>query len=153
MNGILFLPYAVTVNNCISGRESRKGFVMEGRFYICELCGNIVGLIKNGGGELVCCGQAMKHLEPGSVDAAQEKHVPEAKVEGCRVGVKVGSVPHPMTEDHLIEWVYLQTDLGGQRKILAAGDEPEVCFHLCGDEKPVSVFAYCNLHGLWKADI
>ncbi len=124
----------------------------ENRFFICEHCGNIVGLIHDAGVPMMCCGQKMKQLEPGTVEASVEKHIPVVKVEGDTVNVAVGEVTHPMTEEHSILWVYLQTDRGGQRKCVAVGSEPTVRFTLC-DEKPVAVYAYCNLHGLWKKDI
>lgn len=100
----------------------------------------------------MCCGQKMMPLEPGTVEASTEKHIPVVTVEGHTVRVEVGSVPHPMTGEHSIQWVYLQTDKGGQRKCLEAGAAPVVTFALA-DEKPVAAYAYCNLHGLWKADI
>jgi superoxide reductase len=124
----------------------------ENKFYVCEHCGNIVGLIKNAGVPLMCCGQKMTKIEPGTVEASLEKHVPVAKVEGNLVKVEIGSVAHPMTEEHSITWVYLQTDKGGQRKCLNPGEAPEVTFALA-DEKAVAVYAYCNLHGLWKTDL
>lgn len=124
----------------------------ENRFYICEHCGNLVGLIHNAGVPIMCCGQKMTQLEPGTVEASTEKHIPVAVMEGNTVKVEVGAVPHPMTEEHSIQWVYLQTDKGGQRKCLKAGASPVVTFALA-DEKPVAVYAYCNLHGLWEADI
>ena len=124
----------------------------ETKFYICEKCGNLVGLIHESGAPLVCCGQKMTKLEAGVVEASREKHIPVVTVEGSSVKVVVGSVLHPMSEEHNISWVYLQTDKGGQRKNLAAGEEPVVTFSLA-DEKPIAVYAYCNLHGLWKADI
>ena len=99
----------------------------------------------------MCCGEAMKELVPNTTDAAGEKHVPVYKVNGNIVEVNVGSVAHPMTEEHLIEWVSLQTEQGNQRKVLKAGQEPKVCFALCEGDKVKNVFAYCNLHGLWKA--
>jgi len=94
----------------------------------------------------------MKELVPGSVDASREKHVPVVTVSGNTVTVQVGSAPHPMTEQHSIQWIYLQTEHGAQCKRLKAGDEPKAVFALDGD-KPVAAYAYCNLHGLWKADI
>jgi superoxide reductase len=94
----------------------------------------------------------MGELKANTTDAAQEKHVPVAEVSGNQVTVKVGSVVHPMTEQHLITWIYLQTEKGGQRKKLAAGEAPEAVFTL-HDDKPVAVYAYCNLHSLWKADL
>ncbi|MBQ7715200.1 MAG: desulfoferrodoxin [Clostridia bacterium] len=124
----------------------------ENRFYICEHCGNIVGMINSSGVPLMCCGQKMKKLEAGTTDASLEKHVPSVTVEEGIVSVAVGSVAHPMTEEHSIKWVYLQTDKGGQRKVLFPGDEPVVKFALA-DEKPIAVFAYCNLHGLWMTEI
>ncbi|MBR2466260.1 MAG: desulfoferrodoxin [Clostridia bacterium] len=124
----------------------------ETKFFICEHCGNIVGMIHNAGVPLVCCGQKMTKLEAGVVEASREKHIPVVSVGESTVKVTVGSVPHPMTKEHSIEWVYLETDKGGQRKCLAPDTEPTVTFALC-DEKPVAVYAYCNLHGLWKAEI
>lgn len=124
----------------------------ETRFYLCEHCGNLVGMIHDAGVPLVCCGQKMTQLNPGTVDASVEKHTPVVTVEGNTVRVTVGSVAHPMTEEHSITWVYLQTDRGGQRKCLVAGEEPTVTFALA-DEKPAAAYAYCNLHGLWKTEI
>ncbi len=123
---------------------------MENKFYRCEHCGNIVGLIHNGGVPLMCCGQKMTKLEAGVIEASVEKHVPVVTVENKLVKVVVGSVAHPMTEDHNISWIYLQTSKGGQRKNLDVNSAPEVEFALA-DETPVAVYAYCNLHGLWKA--
>ena len=124
----------------------------ENRFYICKHCGNIVGMIHNAGVPLVCCGEKMTALEAGTTEASREKHIPVVKTQDNMVVANVGSVAHPMTEEHNIAWVYLQTDKGGQRKCLAPNEEPVVTFALC-DEKPVAVYAYCNLHGLWKADV
>lgn len=124
----------------------------ENRFYICEHCGNIIGMINDSGVPVVCCGQKMTKLEAGTVEASLEKHVPSAKIEDGKVIVEVGSVLHPMTEEHSIKWVYLQTSKGGQRKILLPGEEPRVTFALA-DEKPIAVYAYCNLHGLWMAEL
>lgn len=124
----------------------------ETKFFICEHCGNIVGIIHNAGVPLMCCGQKMTELKAGAVDASLEKHVPVAKVEGNVVKVEVGSILHPMTEEHNIAWVYLLTDKGGQRKNLETGKDPVVTFAL-SDEKPLAVYAYCNLHGLWKTEI
>ena len=124
----------------------------ESKFYICEKCGNIAGKINDSGVPMVCCGQKMTKLEPGVVDASHEKHVPVVQVEGNTVKVTIGSVLHPMAEEHSILWVYLETDKGGQRKCLEVGAAPTVSFALT-DEKPVAVYAYCNLHGLWKTEI
>ena len=124
----------------------------ENRFYICSHCGNIVGMIHDAGVPMMCCGQKMTKLEAGAVEASREKHIPVVTVEGNTVKVNVGSVSHPMTEEHHISWVYLQTDRGGQRKCLCHDSEPTLEFALA-DERPVAVYAYCNLHGLWKSEI
>lgn len=121
------------------------------KFYICKHCGNIIGLINNAGVPLVCCGEKMTELVPNTSDGAVEKHVPVVKVDGNLITVEIGSVPHPMTEAHYISWVYVQTEKGGQRKNLAPNDKPSAVFALTDDDKLEMVFAYCNLHGLWKA--
>ena len=124
----------------------------ETKFYICEKCGNTVEIIHASGVPLVCCGQKMTEIKPGTTEASLEKHIPVVEYSGNTVKVTVGSVLHPMTEEHSIEWVYLETDKGGQRKTFAAGDAPEVTFAIA-DERPIAVYAYCNLHGLWKSEI
>lgn len=124
----------------------------ESKFYICEHCGNIVGMINDAGVPMMCCGKKMTRLEAGVVEASHEKHIPVVSVEGNTVKVDIGSVAHPMQEEHSILWVYLQTDKGGQRKCLEVGSEPTVTFALY-DEKPLAAYAYCNLHGLWMAEI
>ncbi|MBQ9710364.1 MAG: desulfoferrodoxin [Clostridia bacterium] len=124
----------------------------ENKFFICEHCGNLIGMIHDAGVPMMCCGQKMTKLVPGTVDASHEKHVPAVKVEGNTVIVEVGAVEHPMIEEHKIEWVYLHTDKGGQRKCLEVGKKPVVTFALF-DEKPIAVYAYCNLHGLWKTEL
>ena len=124
---------------------------MKAKFYICEHCGNIIGMVKDKGVPVVCCGEKMKALVPNTVEASGEKHIPVASVENGVVNVNVGAVDHPMADVHYIEWVYLETDKGGHRKELKPGENPNVKFIL-GDEKPVAVYAYCNLHGLWMAE-
>ncbi|MBQ4101513.1 MAG: desulfoferrodoxin [Oscillospiraceae bacterium] len=124
----------------------------ETRFFVCETCGNIIGMIHASGVPVFCCGKKMTELVPGTVEASAEKHIPVVEVGENSVKVCVGSVLHPMAEEHHISWVYLQTDRGGQRKVLTPGSDPVVNFAL-QDEKPVAVYAYCNLHGLWKAEI
>lgn len=125
---------------------------MKTRFYICRHCGNIIGVIHDAGVPVMCCGQKMEALVPNTVEASGEKHVPVVTVENGLVRVCVGSVNHPMLEEHSIEWVYLQTDKGGQRKSLKPGEAPEATFAL-SDETPVAVYAYCNLHGLWMTEL
>jgi superoxide reductase len=122
----------------------------ETKFFYCERCGNLVGLVEEGPGKLVCCGEPMVLLVPGTSDASQEKHVPVVSIDGDTVTVKVGSAPHPMVEEHLINWIFVRTERRGFRYILKAGEAPEATF-LVPDEKVCAVYAYCNLHGLWKA--
>ncbi len=123
------------------------------KFYICEKCGNLVGLIECGGGSLVCCGGKMTALEAGVVEASREKHIPAVSVEGDTVKVNVGSVTHPMSDEHHISWIYLETSKGGQRRSLSHTEAPAAVFTLSDGEIPKAVYAYCNLHGLWKAEL
>ncbi|MBQ9980241.1 MAG: desulfoferrodoxin [Oscillospiraceae bacterium] len=125
---------------------------MTPEFKICSHCGNMVGVIRNAGVPIMCCGQKMDTLVPNTTEASGEKHLPAVKVDGDVVTVNVGSVTHPMTEEHYIGWVYLHTENGGQRKALKAGQEPEVKFALA-DDKAIAAYAWCNLHGLWKTEI
>ena len=124
---------------------------MEQQFFICETCGNIIAMVKPSGVPVVCCGKPMKQIVPNTTDAAQEKHVPVWSKEGNLVKVQVGSVAHPMIPAHYIEWVSLQTKAGNQRKALAPEQAPEVTFALTDGDEVEAVYAYCNLHGLWKA--
>ena len=124
---------------------------MEQKFYICEHCGNIIAKVKDSGVPVMCCGEKMKEIIPGTTEASTEKHIPVYQVDGNLVTVKVGSAEHPMLPEHYIEWVSLQTKQGNQRKILAPGQEPVVRFALCEGDEVEAVYAYCNLHGLWRA--
>ncbi len=126
--------------------------MMEMKFFICERCGNMIAVVKSSGAPVSCCGQAMKEIVPGTTDAAVEKHVPVFEVKDNMVYVTVGSVEHPMTDAHLIEWIALQTNAGNQRKVLRPGDKPQACFALCEGEVVEAVYAYCNLHSLWKSE-
>lgn len=118
------------------------------RFYYCEKCDNIFGLIENGKRPISCCGQVMTLLEPKMTEeGGYEKHIPAVKVEGNKVIVQVGSTAHPMLDEHYISWIFLETKKGGQRK--ACKGTPTAEFLLIDDEA-VAVWAYCNLHGLWK---
>ena len=121
------------------------------KFYRCAHCGQIVAIVKETGVPVICCGEAMQEIVPGSVDAAVEKHVPVYEVKDNKVVVTVGSTEHPMLPEHYIEWIALETKQGNQRKVLKPGDEPKACFALCEGDEVVSVYAYCNLHSLWKA--
>lgn len=124
---------------------------MELKFLKCEHCGNIVEMIEDKGVPVVCCGQRMTELAAGTSDGAREKHVPVYEVNGSTVLVKVGEVAHPMIPEHYIEWIVLQTKNGVQRRELKPGEKPEAIFALCEGDEVVAVYAYCNLHGLWKA--
>ena len=123
---------------------------MEQKFYVCERCGKIVAMVKPSACPTMCCGQAMQEIVPNTTDAAQEKHVPVWTKEGNLVKVQVGSAAHPMVAAHYIEWVSLQTKQGNQRKPLKPQDSPEICFSLCDGDEVEAVYAYCNLHSLWK---
>ena len=118
-------------------------------FYRCEICGNIVALLKNGGGTLTCCGQAMTKLEPNSTDGAKEKHVPVITKENGKIKVAVGLTLHPMLPEHHIEWIALVTGDKTEIVYLKPGMEPKAEF---AEVKSGTVYEYCNLHGLWKAD-
>lgn len=120
------------------------------KFFKCEVCGNMVELIKASGAPMSCCGQNMTELIPGTVDASLEKHVPVYTVEGNLVDVNVGSVDHPMIPEHYIEWVAIETKFGFQRKNLNPGEAPHAVFALVDGDEVVTVYEYCNLHGLWK---
>ena len=124
---------------------------MEMEFYRCSRCGQIIAIVKKTGVPVVCCGEKMQKIEPGTTDASVEKHVPVVNTDGNTVTVSIGSVPHPMEAEHYIEWVSLQTKYGNQRKALKPGDEPKVCFSMCEGDEVKAVYAYCNLHSLWKA--
>jgi len=125
----------------------------EPKFYVCKHCGNFVGMIHASGVQMICCGDPMTEVVPNTTDAAQEKHVPVIAVDGNKVTVDIGSVPHPMTPEHHIAWVYLETEQGGQRKCLAVDGAPHMEFALTPGDKAVAAYAYCNLHGLWKASL
>lgn len=119
------------------------------QIYKCEVCGNIVEMVHGGKGQLVCCGQPMKLVEANTVDAAVEKHVPVVEKTDKGLSVKVGSVLHPMTDEHYIEWIEVITETGKvYRQQLKPGDSPEALFLI--DEDTYEVREYCNLHGLWK---
>ena len=122
------------------------------KFYVCNHCRNIVEMVYDTDIALHCCGDEMQQLRPGTVEASTEKHIPAVTVGQGVVEVNVGSVNHPMEEVHWIEWVQLISDKGSYRKWLNPGESPSVKF-LLGGEKPLAVYAYCNLHGLWKTDL
>lgn len=126
---------------------------MDIKFFKCEHCGNIVIKVVDAGVPVMCCGEKMVELVAGSVDAAVEKHVPVVEVEGANVRVKVGEVEHPMTEEHLIQFVVLVTERGYQVAQLTAENEPKAEFVLAEGDAAVKVYEYCNLHGLWVNEL
>lgn len=125
---------------------------MELKFYKCQLCGKIVAMVKDSGVPTICCGQPMEEIIPGTTDAAVEKHVPVVSIDGNKVTVSVGSVAHPMTEEHYIEWIVISTKNVTQRKVLKPGDAPQAEFALTEGDEFVYALAYCNLHSLWKSE-
>jgi superoxide reductase len=124
----------------------------EQRFYICRHCGNIIAFVQNSGVPVICCGEEMQEIIPGTVDASVEKHLPVIAVDGNIVTVTVGSVLHPMVDEHYIQWISLQTKQGNQRKELAPGEAPVAKFALVEGDEVVAAYEYCNLHGLWKTE-
>ena len=123
---------------------------MTVKFYRCAICGKIVAMVKETAVPTICCGQEMAQLIPGTTDGAAEKHVPVVTRKGNIVEVKVGSVEHPMTNEHYIQWICLQTKQGNQRKMLNPTDKPEAKFMIFEDDEIEAVYEYCNLHSLWK---
>ena len=119
------------------------------QIFKCEICGNIVEVLHEGTGQLVCCNEPMKLMEENTVDASLEKHVPVIEKTADGIKVKVGSVPHPMEEKHYIEWIELIADGQAYRQFLNPGDEAEAVFKI--DAQNISAREYCNLHGLWKS--
>ena len=119
------------------------------QIYKCEVCGNIVEMLHEGVGELVCCNQPMKLYEENTVDASREKHVPVIEKTGNGFKVKVGSIPHPMEEKHYIEWIEVIADGKAYRQFLKPGDAPEATFMIAASE--IIAREYFNLHGLWKS--
>ncbi len=131
---------------------NKRRVIMEMRFFKCKVCGQMVAVVKKTGCPVVCCGEPMEEIIAGTTDAAVEKHVPVFEVEGNKVSVTVGAAEHPMIPEHYIEWIALKTKQGNQRKALNPGEPPKACFMICDDDEVEAVYAYCNLHSLWKAE-
>jgi superoxide reductase len=121
------------------------------KFYKCKHCGKVITILSNEGVPTICCGEEMFELIPGTTDAAVEKHVPVVSIEGNKINVVVGSVVHPMTPEHYIQWIVLETKAGYQVKELTPTCEPKASFVLAEGDEFVAVYEYCNLHNLWKA--
>ena len=122
---------------------------MEMKFYRCKVCGKIIAMVKETSVPTVCCGEPMTEIVPNTTDAAVEKHVPVIAKKGSSVEISVGSVEHPMSAEHFIEWIAIQTKNGNQRKLLKPGDSPKAAFALVDGDEIIKAYAYCNLHGLW----
>lgn len=129
------------------------------KFYYCETCGNVIEFVRASGASVVCCGKQMKELIPGTSDGAQEKHVPVVIIETVKdvtgavtkvVNVYVGAVEHPMTPEHYIQWIALETTDGIHRIYLDPTDKPCAQFRLAEGEEVVAAYEFCNLHGLWE---
>lgn len=123
------------------------------KFYICKHCGNVITKLTSSQVPVQCCGENMQPLEAGVTDAAVEKHVPVVTVEGNLVKVHVGGVTHPMTAEHLIQWVAVVTDRDALIHWFHPEEAPEAVFALAEGQQVKEVYAYCNLHGLWKAEL
>ena len=124
---------------------------MATKFYKCDTCGNVIIKVVDSKVPVVCCGKPMSELTPNTVDAATEKHVPVVtRLDDKHIKVEVGSVAHPMSEEHHIAFIYVETENGGIRVDLK--DKPEAVIYL-GEERAVAVYEYCNLHGLWMTEL
>ena len=123
---------------------------MEQKFYICSHCGNVITKLTDKGVPVMCCGEVMKEISAGSVDASKEKHVPVVKIDNTKVYVSVGSVEHPMEKAHYIEWICLETEHVIQYAHLNPTDEPRAKFALCEGDEVRAVCAFCNQHSLWR---
>lgn len=117
--------------------------------YKCEICGNIVEVVHEGAGKLVCCGKPMVLMAENTEDASREKHAPVVKRTAEGIEVAVGSIPHPMDQDHYIEWIQVIADGKAYREFLRPGDAPEAVFQI--DAESIAARGYCDKHGLWKA--
>jgi len=133
-------------------KERGNSMTNERKFYRCEVCGNMVGMVENTGVPIICCGEVMQEIIPNSVEAATEKHIPVIKKDGNSITVEVGSVIHPMTAEHQINWIAVAAGSFTVRIKLNPGDEPKMQISL-PYEGPITAYAYCNLHGLWKSEI
>ena len=127
---------------------------MEMKFYKCNVCGKIVGIVRDSSSSLYCCGQAMEEIFPLEEETnISEKHIPTYERKDNKLIVKVGSILHPMTSDHHISWVALTTNKGNQRKALDISSLPIVTFYLDEGEEPLRIYSYCNIHSLWVLDL
>ena len=126
---------------------------MMKKFYKCPICGKVVQVETDAFGKLHCCGKPMEELKANSQEAAVEKHIPEVSVDGNIVTAVVGSVIHPMSVEHHIGWLWLETEKGGQFAYLDPENEPKAQFVVAEGDKAKAVYSYCNLHGLWVKEL
>lgn len=124
---------------------------MKQKFYTCGHCGNIIAMIRDCGVSVCCCGEKMRPIDPGVTEASGEKHIPVYRVEGNTVHVTVGAVEHPMSGEHYIEWICLETEHGIQYAHLLPTDKPKAKFAICEGDEVRAVYAFCNQHSLWKS--
>lgn len=124
---------------------------MKVRFFICNHCGNIIVMVRDCGVPVQCCSEKMQEIVPGTSEGAQEKHIPVYEVNGETVNVSVGETEHPMTSEHYIDWVCIETENGIQFKNLYPGMTPHTSFSISKGDKVKSVYAFCNQHNLWKS--
>jgi len=124
----------------------------ECNFLRCKHCGNLVAMIHQSGVPVICCGEPMEELRANTVEASREKHIPVVSQDQHKVTITVGSIDHPMLQEHYIEWICLEKEMGFELKYLEPGQPPKVVFEF-GEDNLIAVYAYCNLHGLWKKEI
>lgn len=122
-------------------------------FYECPICGNIIVFENFSGNVPTCCGSEMERLVPGTAEGTKDKHIPQCKLEEHKLKVTIGDPIHPATSGHFIEWIALETNHGYYQKTIPIGHEPRACFHLGKEEYPITVYTYCNLHGLWDCNL
>lgn len=125
----------------------------ELKLFRCKHCGNIVEMVESSGVSIVCCNEQMKELVANTTDGAKEKHVPVIKVNDTIVTIEVGTIAHPMLEEHHISWIILETEEGFQKKYLDPTGAPVASFAITPTDKVIAAYEYCNLHGLWKATL
>lgn len=123
---------------------------MKQTFYICKHCGNLIAMLCDHGVPVFCCGEKMQKIEPGQTEASGEKHIPVYTLDGSTVHVTVGALPHPMTQEHYIAWICLESEHGIQYTHLSPDDEPRAKFSLCDGDEVRAVYAFCNQHDLWR---
>lgn len=123
------------------------------KYYLCNHCGNIAELVRDGGVDMYCCGEKMRRLDEEGMIGPAEKHLPRVEINADSVKVSVAETPHPMSEEHYIGWIALTTDKGTQRKAFTPDSTPEAIFPILKGEKPLEVYAFCNLHGLWHKSV